>query len=82
MAQVSDRAALTLLISSAMAYCEREIDAMNRSVRLLEKADRQRLMNTYAEGECWRGLASDEFRQMVEALKILQTSTNPDARNK
>lgn len=28
MAQVSDRAALTLLISSTMAYCEREIDAM------------------------------------------------------
>ena len=71
MAQVSDRAALTLLISSTMAYCEREIDAMNRSVRLLEKADRQRLMNTYADGEYWRGLASDEFRQMVEALRVL-----------
>ncbi|WP_290688508.1 hypothetical protein [Haematobacter sp. UBA3484] len=74
MAQASDRAALTLLISSAMAYCEREIDAMNRSVRLLEKADRQRLMNAYAEGEYWRGLASDEFRQMVNALQLLKTA--------
>lgn len=71
MAHASDRAALTLLISSAMTYCEREIDAMNRSVRLLEKADRQRLMNTYAEGEYWRGLASDDFRRMVEALRSL-----------
>ena len=71
MARLDDRAALTMLISSAMVYCQREIDAMDRSVRLLEKADRQRLMNTYAEGEYWRGLASDEFRQMVEALRLL-----------
>lgn len=49
----------------------RDGTAMNRSVRLLEKADRQRLMNTYADGEYWRGLASDEFRQMVEALRVL-----------
>mgnify|MGYP000026379957 CR=1 FL=1 len=72
MARLDDRAALTMLISSAMVYCQREIDTMNRSVRLLEKADRQRLMNTYAEGEYWRGLASDEFRQMVDALQLLK----------
>lgn len=71
MALPADRAALTLLISSAMIYCEREIDAMNHSVRLLEKADRQRIMNAYSEGEYWRGLASDEFLQMVDSIRQL-----------
>lgn len=75
MAHASDLAALTLLISSAMTYCQSEIDAMNRSVRLLEKADRQRLMNTYAEGEYWRGLASDDFRRMVDSLAKLTQAT-------
>lgn len=44
---------------------------MNASVRLLEKAERQRIENAYPEGERWRGLATDDFIRMVEALVVL-----------
>ena len=44
---------------------------MNASVRLLEKAERQRIENVYDEGERWRGLATDDFIRMVDALVVL-----------
>ena len=66
-----DRIALTTLISSAILHCEREIADMNRAVRLLSKTDRERILETYADGQQWRGLASDDFRHMVEALMVL-----------
>ena len=71
MAETDDRAALTQLLAAAISYCEREIASMNASVRLLEKAERQRIENAYDEGERWRGLATDDFIRMVDALVVL-----------
>ena len=44
---------------------------MNASVRLLEKAERQRIENAYDECERWRGLATEDFIRMVDALVLL-----------
>lgn len=71
MAETDDRAALTQLLAAAISYCEREIASMNASVRLLERAERQRIENAYDEGERWRGLATDDFIRMVDALVVL-----------
>ena len=71
MTGAEDRAALTELLAAAIFYCEREIASMNASVRLLEKAERQRIENAYDDGERWRGLATDDFIRMVDALVLL-----------
>ena len=71
MTGAEDRAALTELLAAAISYCEREIGSTNASVRLLEKAERQRIKNAYDEGERWRGLATDDFIRMVDALVLL-----------
>ena len=71
MTGAEDRAALTELLAGAISYCEREIASMNASVRLLEKVERQRIENSYDEGERWRGLATDDFIRMVDALVLL-----------
>lgn len=71
MTGADDRAALAELLTAAISYCEREIASMNASVRLLEKAERQRIENAYDEGERWRGLATDDFIRMVDALVLL-----------
>ena len=71
MTGAEDRAALTELLAAAIIYCEREIASMNASVRLLEKAERQRIENAYDEGERWRGLATEDFIRMVDALVLL-----------
>ena len=47
------------------------IASLNASVRLLEKAERQRIENAYDEDERWRGLATDDFIRMVDALVVL-----------
>lgn len=65
------RLALTTLIASAISHCEAEIADMNRSVRLLEKNERRRIEATYQDGQQWRGLASDDFTRMVDALAVL-----------
>ena len=66
-----DKTALAELLAAAISYCEREIASMNASVRLLEKAERQRIENAYDEGERWRGLATEDFIRMVDALVLL-----------
>ena len=71
MTGAEDRAALTELLAAAISYCEREIASMNASVRLLEKVERQRIENSYDEGERWRGLATDDSIRMVDALVLL-----------
>lgn len=71
MTGAEDRAALTELLAAAISYCEREIASMNASVRLLEKVERQRIENSYDEGERWLGLATDDFIRMVDALVLL-----------
>ena len=71
MTRTDDRAALTELLAATISYCEREIAGMNASVRLLEKAERQRIENAYDEDERWRGLATDDFIRMVDALVVL-----------
>ena len=71
MTGTEDKAALTGLLAAAISYCEREIASMNASVRLLEKAERQRIENAHDEGERWRGLATDDFIRMVDALVVL-----------
>ena len=71
MAETDDRIALARLLAAAISYCEREIAGMNAAVRLLEKAERQRIENAYDEGERWCGLATDDFVRMVEALVVL-----------
>jgi|GEM_PF-5780057 len=71
MTGAEDRAALAELLAASISYCEREIASMNASVRLLEKAERQRIENAYDEGERWRGLATDDFIRMVDALVVL-----------
>ena len=71
MTGAEDKAALTALLAAAISYCECEIASMNASVRLLEKAERQRIENAYDEGERWRGLATDDFIRMVDALVLL-----------
>ena len=71
MPAADDRAALAELLAAAISYCEHEIANMNASVRLLEKAERQRIENAYDEGERWRGLATDDFIRMVDALVVL-----------
>lgn len=71
MAETDDQIALAQLLAAAISYCEREIAGMNASVRLLEKAERQRIENAYDEGERWRGLATDDFIRMVDALAVL-----------
>jgi len=71
MARAEDRAALAELLAAAISYCEREIASMNASVRLLEKAERQRIESAYDDGEHWRGLATDDFIRMVDALVVL-----------
>ena len=71
MAEADDQIALAQLLAATISYCEREIAGMNASVRLLEKAERQRIENTYDEGEHWRGLATDDFIRMVDALVVL-----------
>ena len=58
MTGAEDRAALTDLLAAAISYCEREIASLNAAVRLLEKAERQRIENAYDEDERWRGLDS------------------------
>lgn len=71
MTGAEDRAALTELLATAISYCEREIASMNASVPLLEKAERQRIENAYDEGERCRGLETDDFIRMVDALVVL-----------
>ncbi|MBB1499665.1 hypothetical protein [Paracoccus sp. MC1862] len=71
MTGVNDRAALTELLATAISYREREIASMNASVPLLEKAERQWIENAHDEGERWRGLATDDFIPMVDALMVL-----------
>ena len=71
MTDPTDRAALTTLIAAAISHCEREIAEMNRVVRLLEKDDRRSIEATYQDGQQWRGLASDDFTRMVDALMVL-----------
>ena len=71
MTGAEDRAALTELLAAAISYCEREIASMNASVRLLEKVERQRIENSYDEGERWLGLATDDFIRMVDAMVLL-----------
>ena len=71
MTDPTDRAALTTLIAAAVSHCEREIAEMNRAVRMLEKAERRRIEATWQDGQQWRGLASDDFTQMVDALVAL-----------
>ncbi|SDL95588.1 hypothetical protein [Paracoccus chinensis] len=71
MTDPTTRLALTTLIASAISHCEHEIAEMNRAVRLLEKDDRRRIEATWQDGQQWRGLASDDFTRMVEALVIL-----------
>ena len=71
MAETDDQIALAQLLAAAISYCEREIASMNASVRLLEKAERQRIENAYDEGERWRGLATEDFIRMVDALVLL-----------
>ena len=71
MTGAEDRAALTELLAAAISYCEREIASLNAAVRLLEKAERQRIENAYDEDERWRGLATDDFIRMVDALVVL-----------
>lgn len=71
MAETDDQIALAQLLAATISYCEREIASMNASVRLLEKAERQRIENAHDEGERWRGLATDDFIRMVDALVVL-----------
>ena len=71
MAELTDRMALTTLIAAAISHCEREIAEMNRAVRMLEKAERRRIEATWQDGQQWRGLASDDSTQMVDALMVL-----------
>ena len=71
MAETDDRIALAQLLAAAISYCERETASMNAAVRLLEKAERQRIENAYDESERWRGLATDDFIRMVDALVVL-----------
>ena len=71
MAETDDQIAMAQLLAAAISYCEREIASMSASVRLLEKAERQRIENAYDEGERWRGLATDDFIRMVDALVVL-----------
>ena len=71
MTGADDRAALAELLTAAISYCEREIASLNAAVRLLEKAERQRIENAYDEDERWRGLATDDFIRMVDALVVL-----------
>lgn len=71
MADDMTRLALTTLIASAISHCEAEIADMNGAVRLLEKDARRRIEATYQDGQQWRGLASDDFTQMVDALVVL-----------
>ena len=71
MAETDDQIALAQLLAAAISHCEREIAGMNAAVRLLEKAERQRIENIYDEGGHWRGLATDDFIRMVDALVVL-----------
>ena len=71
MTDPTTRLALTTLIAAAISHCEREIVEMNRAVRMLEKAERRRIEATWQDGQQWRGLASDDFIRMVDALVVL-----------
>ena len=71
MTDPTTRLALTTLIAAAVSHCEREIAEMNRAVRMLEKAERRRIEATWQDGQQWRGLASDDFTRMVDALMVL-----------
>ena len=71
MAETDDQIALAQLLAAAISSCEREIAGMNASIRLLEKAERQRIENAHDEGEHWRGLATDDFLRMVDAQVVL-----------
>ena len=71
MVDPTTQAALTTLIAAAISHCEHEIAEMNRAVRMLEKAERRRIEATWQDGQQWRGLASDDFTQMVDALVAL-----------
>ena len=72
MTDPTTRLALTTLIASAISHCEREIAEINRAVRMLEKDDRRRIEAAYQDGQQWRGLATDDFTRMVEALVVLK----------
>ena len=71
MTGTEDKAALTGLLAAAISYCEREIASMNGSIPFLEKGRRQRIRSAYGVGEHWRGLATDDFIRMVDALIVL-----------
>lgn len=71
MENAKERVVLAELLAATISYCEREITAMNGSVRLLEKEERRRLMDRYREGHWWRGLADPDFARMVDALVLL-----------
>lgn len=71
MAETDYRIALAQLLAAAIGYCKREVASMTASVRLLEKAKRERIENACDEGERWRGLATDDFIRLVDALVVL-----------
>lgn len=44
---------------------------MHAEVRLLEKAERRQIENSYNESQRWRGLAADDLARMVDAPVML-----------
>ncbi len=78
MTEDKPKAVLTEFISAAVRHCADEIEQMNRAAHLLEKAERQRLFDTYQDGQQWRGLASSDFTRMVDALAALREGLDAD----
>lgn len=59
------------ILGSARTLVDREVAALERLVPSLEKAERDRITNRWAEGMRWRGLADDNFVRLKNALDLL-----------
>ena len=73
------RTALTAHLAACIEFVEAEIAQMNDTVTRLEKPPRQRILNTYNEGEWWRALAAPPFVRMADALTVLRDGVAPAA---
>ena len=59
---------LTVFLAHSIEHIKSEIAHLNNSVRLMDKLSRGRIIDRYGPGEEWRGLASDSFIGMVDAI--------------
>lgn len=64
---------LARVLDAARAHVDTEMATMTAAVALLEKAERERVINRWPDArDRWRSLASEDFQRLADFLGLLE----------